>query len=142
MVFHPIDPLSPTEFQSTAAILRRDQGLADSWRFASIELKESAKAGFKASKQGDPVPRRSLSVVWDRQTNQTYEAVVDLVGDRVDSWTHQPGACPNFTLNEYHEVDHSLHEHEGVLTALKARGITDPTLVLLRGDEGISNQQG
>jgi primary-amine oxidase len=130
MVAHPLDALSQAEFQSTAAILRRDQGVTDSWRFASIELKEPAKAAVKAWKPGDAVPRRSLSVLWDRQTNQTYEAVVDLVGDRVDSWTHQPGVCANFTVDEYHEVDHALHEHPDVLARLAARGITDPSLVL------------
>ncbi len=130
MVAHPLDPLSATEFQSTAAILRRDQGITDSWRFASIELKEPAKADVKAWRPGDAVPRRSLSVLLDRETNQTYEAVVDLVGDRVDSWTHKPGACPNFTLDEYHDVDHALHEHPEVLARLAARGITDPSLVL------------
>ena len=130
MVAHPLDPLSATEFQSTAAILRRDQGVTDSWRFASIELKEPAKADVKAWTPGDAVPRRSLSVLFDRETNQTYEAVVDLVGDRVDSWTHKPGACPNFTLDEYHDVDHALHEHPEVLARLAARGITDPSLVL------------
>jgi primary-amine oxidase len=130
MVAHPLDPLSPTEFQSTAAILRRDQDVTDSWRFASIELREPPKAEVKAWRPGDPVPRRSFSVLWDRKTNQTYEAVVDLVSDRVDSWTHKPGVCPNFTVDEYHEVDHALHEHEGVLAALKARGVDDPSLVL------------
>ena len=130
MAAHPLDPLSPTEFQSTAAILRRDQGVTDSWRFASIELKEPAKTDVKAWRPGDAVPRRSLSVLWDRETNQTYEAVVDLVAGSVDSWTHIPGACPNFTVDEYHEVDHALHEHEGVLAALRARGITDASLVL------------
>ena len=63
MAAHPLDPLSPTEFQSTAAILRRDQGVTDSWRFASIELKEPAKADVKAWRPGDPVPRRSFSVL-------------------------------------------------------------------------------
>ena len=53
MAAHPLDPLSSTEFQSTAAILRRDQGVSDSWRFASIELKEPAKADVKAWKPGD-----------------------------------------------------------------------------------------
>ena len=130
MVAHPLDPLSSTEFQSTAAILRRDQGVSDSWRFASIELKEPAKAEVKAWTPGDTVPRRSLSVLWDRETNETYEAVVNLVGDRVDSWTHRPGVCPNFTLDEYHDVDHALHEHPEVLARLTARGITDPSLVL------------
>ena len=130
MAAHPLDPLSPIEFQSTAAILRRDQGVTDSWRFASIELKEPAKTDVRAWRPGDAVPRRSLSVLWDRETNQTYEAVVDLVADSVDSWTHIPGACPNFTVDEYHEVDHAMHEHEGVLAALRARGITDASLVL------------
>ena len=130
MVAHPLDPLSATEFQNTAAILRRDQSVTDSWRFASIELKEPPKAEVKAWKPGDPVPRRSLSVLWDQKSNETYEAVVDLVGDRVDSWTHQPGVCPNFTIDEYHDVDHALHEHPEVLARLAARGITDPSLVL------------
>jgi primary-amine oxidase len=130
MAAHPLDPLSPAEYQRTAAILRRDQGITDSWRFASIELKEPAKAAVKAWKPGDAVPRRSLSVLWDRQTNQTYEAVVDVAGDRIDSWTHQPGVCANFTVDEYHEVDQALHEHPEVLARLAARGITDPSLVL------------
>jgi primary-amine oxidase len=130
MVAHPLDPLSPAEFQSTAAILRRERGVTDSWRFASIELKEPAKTDVKARKPGDPFPRRSLSVLWDQKTNQTYEAVVDLVGDRVDSWTDQPDVCPNFTVDEYHDVDHALHEHPDVLARLAARGITDPSLVL------------
>jgi primary-amine oxidase len=130
MVAHPLDPLSPTEFQSTAAILRRDQGVTDSWRFASIELKEPAKADVRAWRPGDAVPRRSLSVLWNRQTNQTYEAVVDLVADRVDSWLHRPGVCPNFTIDEYHDVDEALHKHPEVLARLEARGIADPSLVL------------
>ena len=76
------------------------------------------------------MPRRSLSVLWDRATNQIYEAVVDLVADAVVSWTHVPGVCPNFTVDEYHDVDHALHEHDEVLAALAARGITDLSLVL------------
>ena len=41
-----------------------------------------------------------------------------------------PGVTPNFTVDEYHEVDDALHKHEGVLAALAGRGITDPGLVL------------
>jgi primary-amine oxidase len=130
MAAHPLDPLSPTEFQKTAAVLRRDQGVGNAWRFASIELKEPAKIDVKAWSAGDTVPRRSFSVLWNTETNQTYEAVVDLIAGSVESWTHIPDACPNFTIDEYHDVDHALHEHEGVLAALRERGITDPLLVL------------
>jgi primary-amine oxidase len=130
MAAHPLDPLSPTEYQQTAAVLRRDQGVSNAWRFASIELKEPAKINVKAWSVGDTVPRRSFSVLWNTETNQTYEAVVDLIAESVESWTHIPDACPNFTIDEYHDVDHALHEHEGVLAALQERGITDPSLVL------------
>jgi len=131
MVAHPLDPLSPTEYQQTAAVLRRDQGVSNAWRFASIELKEPAKIDVKAWRAGDKVPRRSFSVLCNTETNQTYEAaIVDLIAESVESWTHIPDACPNFTIDEYHNVDHALHEHEGVLATLQKRGITDPSLVL------------
>ena len=42
-VTHPLTPLTEDEFRATAAILRRDQGLDGSWRFAGIELAEPAK---------------------------------------------------------------------------------------------------
>ena len=129
-IAHPLEPLSAAEFRATAAILRRDQAVGESWRFASIELKEPAKAEVVAWRTGDAVPRRSLAVLWDRRTNQTYEAVVDLVGDRVDSWTYVPGVTPNFTVDEFHEVDQRCTEHPGVLAVLADRGITDPSLVL------------
>ena len=54
---HPLDPLGSEEFRAAAAILRRDQTLGDSWRFASIELREPAKADVLAWRPGDPVPR-------------------------------------------------------------------------------------
>jgi primary-amine oxidase len=120
--------MSPTEYQKTAAVLRRDQGVSNAWRFASIELKEPVKIDVKAWRAGDAVPRRSFSVLWNTETNQTYEAVVDLIAESVGSWTHIPDACPNFTIDEYHDVDHAPHEHEGVLAALRERGIADDSI--------------
>jgi Arginase family len=37
----------------------------------------------KTWRAGHTVPRRSLSVLWNTETNQTYEAVVDLIADIV-----------------------------------------------------------
>jgi primary-amine oxidase len=130
MSAHPLDPLSEDEFRSTAAVLRRDKGVSAAWRFASIELAEPPKVEVKAWRSGHPIPRRSLSVLWEKATNDVYEAVVDLVAGEVVSWTHVPGVCPNFTVDEYHDIDHVLHEHDGVREALAARGITDLSLVL------------
>ena len=41
------------------------------------------------------------------------------------SWTHVPGVTPNFTVDEFHEVDEAMHPHPEVLAALAGRGITD-----------------
>jgi primary-amine oxidase len=131
MADHPLVPLDAEEFRRTAAILRRDEQLAASWRFASIELLEPPKAVVQAWRTGDPVPRTSLAVLWNRADNQTYEGVVDLTGDRVLSWTHIPDATPNFTVDEYHEVDEAMRAHPEVVAALADRGITDLSLVLI-----------
>ena len=61
------------------------------------------------------MPRHSFAVVWNRADNQTYEATVDLTGDSVLSFEHIPDVTPNFTLDEYHDVDQALHEHPEVL---------------------------
>ena len=58
MAQHPLEPLDEAEFRQTVAILRREQSLSESWRFASIELREPPKAEVKAWRPGDPVTRR------------------------------------------------------------------------------------
>src|SRR3954451_9846345 len=128
---HLLQPLDQDEFRQTAAILRRDEELGGSWRFAAIELLEPAKSAVKAWRPGDPVPRTAFAVLWNRTDNQTWEAVVDLTGERVVSWTHVPGVTPNFTVDEYHEVDEAMRAHQDVVAALADRGITDLSLVLI-----------
>ena len=44
---HPLDPLSADEIRQAAAILRRDQGVGERWRFASIELREPSKEAVR-----------------------------------------------------------------------------------------------
>jgi primary-amine oxidase len=56
MATHPLEPLSADEFRQTAAVLRRDSGVTESWRFASIELKEPPKASVRAWRPGDACP--------------------------------------------------------------------------------------
>jgi primary-amine oxidase len=131
MALHPLDSLTAEEFRRAAEVLRRDRGVGDSWRFASIELVEPPKATVRAWRPGDPVPRRALAVVFDRADNSVFEGVVDLDADKVESWTPRPGVTPNFTIDEFHEVDHVMREHPDVIAALAERGFTDMSLVLV-----------
>ncbi len=123
---HPLEPLNADEFRQTAAILRRDGHVTDTFRFASIELREPDKDDVLAWRAGDPVPRTSFAVVWNRADNQTYEATVDLTGDAVTSFEHIPDVTPNFTVDEFHEVDETMRKHPDVIAKLAERGIHRP----------------
>ena len=133
---HPLDSLSAEEFRRTTEALRASGDLTPTRRFASTTLDEPAKADVLAWSEGDPIGRRSLSVMWDRSDNKTYEAIVELSGsgaadDAVVSCTHIPGVTPNFTPDEWHDCEVAMKANPEVVAALAERGLTDLDLVLI-----------
>lgn len=131
---HPLDSLSAEEFRRTTEALRASGDLTPTRRFASITLDEPAKADVLAWREGDPIVRRSLSVMWDRSDNKTYEAIVELGdSDSVVSCTHIPGVTPNFTPDEWHDCEVAMKANPEVVAALAERGLTDLDLVLKIG---------
>jgi primary-amine oxidase len=129
-VAHPLDPLSAEEIRQAAAIARRDRGVGDGWRFASIELREPAKADLPDLESGRLSRREALVVCWDRADGQAYRGTVSLTAGAVTAWEHLPGQQPNMTVDEWHECDEMLRAHPLVIEALGRRGITDMTRVL------------
>ena len=127
---HPLDPLTAGEISKAAAIVRRDRGVGDGWRFASIELREPAKADLPALEDGRLVRREALVVCWNRGDGQAYRGTVSLTGDEVSNWEHLPGQQPNITVDEWHECDEMLRAHPDLVAALARRGITDLSRVL------------
>ena len=127
---HPLDPLTAAEIGQAAAIVRRERGVGEGWRFASIELKEPAKADLPSLASGEVTRREALVVCWNRADGQAYRAVVSLTGDAVASWEHLPGQQPNMTVDEWHECDEMIRAHPAVSDALARRGVTDLTRVL------------
>jgi primary-amine oxidase len=120
---HPLDPLSGDEIRQAAAMLRRDHGVGERWRFASIELREPPK--------GESLPRQAEVICWNRDNGCVYKARVDLDADRVESWDEQPDGQPNMTVDEFKECDEALRRDPRVIEALAARGITDIDRVLI-----------
>jgi primary-amine oxidase len=129
-VSHPLDPLTAAEIRQAAALVRRDRGVGDGWRFASIELNEPAKADLPALESGRTASREALVVCWDRADGRAYRAVVSLTGNEVTAWEHLPGQQPNMTVDEWHECDEMLRSNPAVKEALSRRGITDVSRVL------------
>lgn len=123
---HPLDPLSADEFTAVAAILRREQGVGEGWRIASVELAEPSKSELAAFDDGVAIPPRRASIIClDRAANATYEGLVSLTDGRVDAFDHIPGVQANFTVDEFVECDRMLRNHPDVIAALAGRGITE-----------------
>ena len=109
MTAHPLDPLTADEFRAAAAILRRDSGVDERWRFASIELREPSKDVVRGFTPGDPIRARRGSICWNRDDGAAYKARgLARPTTRVLSWEHQPGGQPNMTVDEFHECDEAL----------------------------------
>jgi primary-amine oxidase len=124
---HPLDPLSADEIRQAAAIVRRERTIGDTWRFASIELKEPSKDALAA---GQPGAREAIVVCWDRADGLAHRATVSLTGDKVTTWEDLPGQQPNMTVDEWHECDEMLRTRPELVQALARRGVTDMSLVL------------
>jgi primary-amine oxidase len=131
---HPLDPLTAEEFRQVAAVLRREHGVGEGWRFASVELAEPVKGSLPpalAGRETGPASRReALAVCWNTGDGQAYRAVVSLADDAIVSWEHLPGQQPNMTVDEWHECDEMLRGHPRLAAALARRGISDLSLVL------------
>jgi primary-amine oxidase len=127
---HPLDPLTADEIRQAVLIVRRDRGVGDGWRFASIELREPAKADLPALEAGRLARREALVVCWNRAGGQACRATVSLTGNEVTNWEHLPGQQPNMTADEWHECDEMLRAHPAMAEALARRGITDMSRVL------------
>ena len=93
---HPLDPLSADEIRAAVAVLRRDRGVGDGWRFASIELREPAKEAVRDFAAGEPIEREADVVCWNRDDGAAYKARVSLGDDRVD-WRGSTGPASSPT---------------------------------------------
>ena len=131
MSAHPLDPLTAEEIRCAVAVLRRDRGVDERWRFASVELREPAKDVVRTFRAGDPIRREARVTCWSRDEGTPYKALVSLCEDAVLSWEPVPGEQANMTVDEWHEAHDLLIAHPEVIEALARRGITDLDLVLI-----------
>ncbi len=133
MAEHPLEPLTAEEFRQTAAVsaTRRARRGPFPLHLDRVEGAPQGR-GQGVALPGSPVRvgRRSRWCL-DRTENKTYEATVDLTDGTVLSFEHIPGVTPNFTVDEFHDVDHAMREHPEVIAALAERGFTDMSLILI-----------
>jgi primary-amine oxidase len=130
--WHPLDSLTSIELEEAARILKRDQQLGDTVRFASITLHEPPKDAIAAYQPGRTAPRQAFVVLLVRQTEAAYEAIVDLVSKSVASFKRLPfGIQPSIMLDEFFACERAVRKSPEFLAALERRGIKDADLVMV-----------
>lgn len=122
---HPLDPLTESELEAMVSTLKADSRLPEGSLYPTVTLKEPVKALVQKWKPGQPFPREAFVVVLDRKQNKTYEAVVDVKGKKVLSWTHIPGVQPGVLVEEFATPREIVRRDSKVIAALKKRGIED-----------------
>ncbi|WP_375431296.1 primary-amine oxidase [uncultured Friedmanniella sp.] len=132
MTSHPLDPLTPSEFNLVRELLATEHGVGPGWRYTSIEAVEPTKdALVRFDRTGERPPRLATAVCLDRSSNRVHRARIDLDLGTLTSFDHVPGVQPNFTLDEWEEANAMLKAHPDVQAALARRGITDLSLVFM-----------
>lgn len=124
-ITHPLEPLTAEELTVTIAILKRDQGINEQFRFASVNLYEPAKSKVLKYEQGQSFEREAFCILLDSKTGYTYEAVVSITQDQVISWEHIPGVQPSIMADEFMECQNVVKSDEQMIEAFHRRGLTD-----------------
>lgn len=122
---HPLDPLSRDEIAATVKILKAGGNVTNASRFVTLVLHEPPKQEVLNWKPGMPFRRESFAVVYERESNTTHEAVVDLVKQQIVSWKLIPRMQPPFLIEDFLLTQTIVHTDPQWQAAMLKRGIKD-----------------
>jgi primary-amine oxidase len=118
MSLHPLEPLTAEEIKTAAALVKDGGHLGEHGRFSSITLLEPPK-------DGPPVGREAVALVYDRASGSASGVVVSLMAGNVVSSTAIPGSQPAYLLEEMAECIGLVKTDPRWLEAVRKRGVTD-----------------
>lgn len=124
---HPLDPLSAEEMEAAVDILKGFEAFPDAASFATLVLHEPPKDEVLAF-AGKAFRREAFAIIYDRQENRTFEAVVDLRKKALASWAEMKGSQPLVMGSETERFSQLVRANPQWIAAMKRRGI-DPSQV-------------
>jgi primary-amine oxidase len=122
---HPLDPLSADEITQTIALLKAAGKVSDSSEFPLLVLREPPKAEVLAFHSGDPIRREAFTVIYERASGKTFEAVVDLTGKSIASWEEIRGVQPSIMVKDIQIAYQAAFSDPRFAEAMKKRGIAN-----------------
>ena len=126
-VEHPLDPLSFREYWTVLEVLQEAGHVKGDTRFSIVNLREPPKELVWSWSKGMSFPRQASALV--RQGRETHEAIVDVTGRRLLSWTQLRDVQPNWLQEEYTAMSAEVKKNPRFIEAMKRRGITDLTFL-------------
>src|SRR5215467_13053088 len=87
---HPLDPLTKDEITTAVSVLKSSGKATADTRFPVIVLNEPPKQEVLGYKPGAPMRREAFEVVYERASNSTAEAIIDLNAQKLLSWKPVP----------------------------------------------------
>jgi primary-amine oxidase len=136
---HPLEPLSAEEIKTAAVIVKEGGQLGEQGRFSSITLVEPPKDGV-------PVDREAVALVYDRAAGEARSVVVSLTSAKVVSSTAIPGSQPAYLLEEMAECIGLVKTDPRWLEAVRKRGVEDIDAVQCdpwpAGNFGVAEEEG
>jgi len=123
---HPLDPLNGDEIRAATRALQASKSFPEGGRFALVALNDPPKQEILKYRGGSSFPRQVFAVVYDRERNKTFEALVsvkDLKKAKVDSWKEIPGVQPMVLEEDGDLLDEILRGNERWIAAVEARGL-------------------
>ena len=118
---HPLDPLSPEEYESVAHAVRHDERFRYHMRFASASLVEPTKRELAS---GADIERMAEVLLLDGRRRVTYIVLVDVRQRAVTAWDEVPGQQqPAITIDEFVDIEIETKSDPRVQDALRRRGL-------------------
>jgi len=130
-VRHPLDPLTPTEVEQAAALVKTHDRWTPEVRFVFVETAEPPKAEVLAWAPGRPWDRQAACLLRDRALRTTYETVVSLTRGEVISWRQVDGVQPPMMFEEFMACEDTVRADPRWQEAMRARGVTDFSLAMI-----------
>jgi primary-amine oxidase len=115
----PLDPLSVAEITETFQVIESYGSFPRGAFFPYVGLLEPSKSSVL---EGTSV-RKALAQVYDRKQNRLVEAVVNLPGRQVESWTPKPGVQPAVFATDFVDADRLVRLDPRWKKAMSDRGL-------------------
>ena len=123
---HPLAPLSAAEIRDAANLIR--PRVPATARFSIIALDEPPKEMVLRQIQ---TPRRAFAILYDMDSNRTWEVVANLGTRHIDRLQEVPNAQPMLTVEDSARADQIVRADLGWQLAMEARGIRDLNNVVI-----------